>query len=251
MKNMDILIVEDDKTVADRLKKHLILKEDVHDVEWVPSVQEARLLLEEKEIDVVVLDLIMASYDGYAFLENVDKIRFKNKPDVIVTSAIAHDSAIKKAFDMGAKYYMIKPYENEIVYRRICDVRDIETIEEPVAKNEKSLEQKVTEIFLTLGIPPHLKGYQYLRESIKIAVDDPSAIYGITKLMYPKIAEKYNVTSTKVELAIRHTLEVTWQRNKLEKLNTIFGYPVYINNSKPTNGEFIALVADKLLTDKK
>lgn len=248
LENANVLIVDDDNKTAHSLKSFLSSKEDVGNVEWMPSVAEACEFLSLKPTDVVVLDLVMSERDGYSFLENMDKLNLKRRPDVIVTSAISHEKAIKKALHMGASYYMVKPCENEIVYRRIVDILGMGPDE--VQRVSPSVDQEIMEMFLTLGLPPHLKGYQYLREAVKMVLDDSGIIYSITKRLYPSIAEKFEVTATKVELAIRHTLEVAWQRNKMENLNQVFGCEVYLKNIKPTNGEFIALVADKIATGR-
>lgn len=247
----NVLIVEDDPVTAKNLKRHLKRKGRFDVVEHLESVAEACEYVQVQNTDVVVLDLIMPVQDGYFFMEEMDRLRLSKRPHIIVTSALAHEHAVKKAFGMGAKYYLIKPYENEIMYRRITDVLEIGQLPAPdLPAEEKSADQKIMEMFLMLGVPPHLKGYQYLREAVKMVSEDPSMIYGITKRLYPAVAERFDVTPTKVELAIRHTLEVLWQRNKMENLNRVFGCEVYLKKSKPTNGEFIALVSDKLFTDR-
>ncbi|HBU11921.1 MAG TPA: sporulation transcription factor Spo0A [Clostridiales bacterium] len=246
-KNTNVLILEDDRHTANDLKHHLRGKDNMEYVECVPSVEEACQFLQVKPVDIVVLDLIMSSRDGYCFLETLDHLTLQQKPHVIVTSAIDNEHAIRRAFDMGAKYYMIKPYENEVMYRRILDVCFSGARQKGAAGGKgKTIDQRIMEIFLALGIPPHLKGYQYLRTAIKMVLLDSTIIYSITKKLYPSIAMEYSVTPTKVELAIRHTLDVTWQRNKFEHLDQVFGCDVYLKNTKPTNGEFIALVSDLL-----
>ncbi len=248
MDKIKVLIVEDDQATAKNLLDYLKTHESIKRVEQAGSVAEAYLFVNEEKTDVVVLDLIMPSKDGYSFLEMMTKMSADKKPDVIVTSAIGHEKAVKRAFDMGAKYYMIKPYENEIMYRRICDVREVESAGgQPGWK--KSIDRTIMELFLAIGIPPHLKGYQYLREAIKIVVESPDEIYGITKRLYPAVAKQFHVTPTKVELAIRHVLEVAWQRNRMESLSRVFGCEIYLKGTKPTNGEFIALLADKIVTE--
>ncbi len=251
-KNTNVLILEDDERTAGSLKSHLRTKQGIDMVESVPSVQEACEFLRAQDMDIVVLDLIMSVSDGYTFLENLGTLDIGKKPEVIVTSAIDTEMAIKKAFEMGAKYYMIKPYENEIMYRRILDVLDLPAMlpsaETPAGS--KTVDQRIMEIFLTLGIPPHLKGYQYLRAAIKMAMEDPSLIYAITKQLYPGVAEQFGVTATKVELAIRHTLDVSWQRGSMQNMDDVFGCNVYLKNNKPTNGEFIAVVADLLCMEQ-
>jgi two-component system response regulator (stage 0 sporulation protein A) len=248
--NANILIVEDDARAAGAMKNYLLSKENVETAECASSVAEAHEMLSVINADLVVLDLIMSVNDGYSFLENIKRMHEKEKPSVIVISAINSEGAIKKAFDMGAKYYMVKPCENEVLYKRIVDVIEFGENGGGGLRAGQNIDQKIMNIFLSLGIPPHLKGYQYLREAVKIVLDDPAIIYSITKGLYPKVADRFGVTPTKVELAMRHTLEVAWQRSKMDNINEVFGCDIYIKNCKPTNGEFIALVADKLATER-
>lgn len=250
-KNANILIVDDDERLALDLKKFLNGQEDIQTAEYASSVAEATETLQAIEVDVIILDLIMPVNDGYYLLESLPRIRLRKNPAVIVTSAISHERAIKRAFDLGARYYMIKPYKNEIIYNRIFDVLETDIIgQQPeTPQRSRSLDQRINEIFLPLGIPPHLKGYNYLREAVKMVLKDYTLIYSITKRLYPAIAQHFDVTPTKVELAIRHTLEVAWQRNHMENLSQVFGCDIYLKGTKPTNGEFIALVADKIATE--
>ena len=140
----------------------------------------------------------------------------------------------------------------EILKERIEDVLKPETAQSKMFFNNKTvnqIEEKITNIFITVGIPAHIKGYQFLREAIKLAIDNPEIINSITKKLYPTIAEKYDTSASKVERAIRHAIEVAWNRGKIENINNLFGLKVYSSNEKPTNGEFIALVADKMLIE--
>ena len=144
---------------------------------------------------------------------------------------------------------MIKPFNVEVLKSRILDVLNSSTSKNFLVLKNKNLEEKITNIFITVGIPAHIKGYQFLREAIKMAIDNPDIINIITKKLYPSIAEKFETSSSKVERAIRHAIEVAWNRGKIENINALFGVKVYSNNEKPTNGEFIALVADKMLLE--
>jgi len=149
---------------------------------------------------------------------------------------------------------MVKPFNFETLKQRVLDVISFENSDNKSLFNEKliknrNLEEKITNIFITVGIPAHIKGYQFLREAIKMAIDNPEVINSITKKLYPSIAEKFETSASKVERAIRHAIEVAWNRGKIENINALFGVKVYSNNEKPTNGEFIALVADKMLLE--
>ena len=153
---------------------------------------------------------------------------------------------------MGAKYYCIKPFDLKTLKERLHDVINPEQAHSNTFFNGKAnnqIEEKITNIFITVGIPAHIKGYQFLREAIKLAIANPEIINSITKKLYPTIAEKYDTSASKVERAIRHAIEVAWNRGKIENINNLFGIKVYSSNEKPTNGEFIALVADKMLIE--
>lgn len=214
--------------------------------------------------DIIILDLILPGKDGFTILEELKEKNIKTR--VIVVSAMSQEIFITRSIELGASYYLIKPFDAEVLLNRTKMVllkkdgekllteqslqSDIEAVV-PRVKNSKlrALEEKITNIFITVGIPAHIKGYQFLREAIKLAVDNPEIINNITKKLYPSIADRYATSSSKVERAIRHAIEVAWNRGKIENINSLFGVKVYSNNDKPTNGEFIALVADKMLLE--
>ena len=152
---------------------------------------------------------------------------------------------------LGAVYYMAKPFNIDNLHKRLLDVAGLINGENSSFQKtaSKELDEKITNIFITVGIPAHIKGYQFLREAIKMAIQEPEIINSITKRLYPNIAEKFDTSSSKVERAIRHAIEVAWNRGKIENINSLFGVKVYSDNEKPTNGEFIALVADKMLLE--
>jgi two-component system response regulator (stage 0 sporulation protein A) len=157
--------------------------------------------------------------------------------------------------ELGASYYMVKPFDNHVLNRRIQEVAGQKS-GAPVRSlltmptGHKSLDEKITSIFLMIGIPAHIKGYQFLREAVRMVIEHSDVINRITKELYPSIAKRYDTSSSKVERAIRHAIEVAWSRGKIDNLNQIFGYTIYAKGDKPTNGEFIALVADKLLMEQ-
>lgn len=201
--------------------------------------------------DILILDLVMPKADGFTVLEKIDRSTVR----VLVLSALSQDTFIAKAASLGADYYMIKPYSKENLLSRIRDLSSsapikIEAKPKVVRPSvNKSLDEKISNIFITVGIPAHIKGYQFLREAIKMAIDNPDIINSITKRLYPEVAERFDTSPSKVERAIRHAIEVAWNRGKIENINSLFGVRVYNHNEKPTNGEFIALVADKMLLE--
>ena len=220
--------------------------------------------LKSNQADVVVTDIILPNIDGYEFLDKLNKLNLTHKPKVIVLSALSSDGFIHKALQLGADYYMVKPCELSLLKERVMEFlknnfvkmkSDAPKVYEESSRvglrspRNKQLEEKITNIFITVGIPAHIKGYQFLREAIKMAIDNPEIINSITKKLYPSIAERFETSASKVERAIRHAIEVAWNRGKIENINALFGVRVYSNNEKPTNGEFIALVADKMLIE--
>ena len=208
-------------------------------------------------VDVVLLELVLPNADGYKFISTLNELHLSTKPKIIVVSALTGEGFVQKAFSMGVDYYMVKPVDYELLESRIGEVVrgaflpecvDTSTKYAPSVK-VKALDEKITNIFITVGIPAHIKGYQFLREAIKMAIDSPDIINSITKKLYPSIADKFDTSASKVERAIRHAIEVAWNRGKIENINSLFGIKVYCSNEKPTNGEFIALVADKMLIE--
>ena len=213
-------------------------------------------VLKKKPIDVLVMDVILAGMDGFEFIEKAKKELGGKMPKIIITSCLSHNGFVNKALQIGASYFMFKPIEPATLESRIRDVLGLSPAENPANKElqfknmqTKVLEEKISNIFITVGIPAHIKGYQFLREAIKMAIEKPDIINSITKRLYPSIAERFTTSSSKVERAIRHAIEVAWNRGKIENINNIFGIKVYSQNEKPTNGEFIALVADKMLIE--
>ena len=198
--------------------------------------------------DIVVTDIILKNCDGFKVLESIKDSTSK----VVIHSSLSMDGFINKAISMGAKYYCIKPFDFKTLKERIedmCEEQKQQTNTFFNAKIGNQIEEKITNIFITVGIPAHIKGYQFLREAIKLAIANPEIINSITKKLYPTIAEKFDTSASKVERAIRHAIEVAWNRGKIENINNLFGIKVYSSNEKPTNGEFIALVADKMLIE--
>lgn len=225
------------------------------------NVEEALSFIRENNIDVILTDIVLSKEDGFSFLNKLNNLHLANPPKVIVVSALSSDNFVSKALSMGASYYMVKPCDYITLKERIMEFAYnkfdtansmVETITRTTTINpikNKQLEERISNIFITVGIPAHIKGYQFLREAIKMAIDNPEIINSITKKLYPSIAERFDTSSSKVERAIRHAIEVAWNRGKIENINNLFGIRVYTNNEKPTNGEFIALVADKMLIE--
>jgi len=209
-------------------------------------------LINQFKPDIIILDTVLSGEDGFGVLKRLKESNAEC--DTFVISRFCDDDLVAKAIRGGAKYYFVKPVTAANVCDRIKDVL-AEVGEEYLSARVKdrrrvtSLDEKISNIFITIGIPPHIMGYQYLREAVKIAVERPSVVNEITKVLYPTIAERFNSTASKVERAIRHAIEVAWNRGRVDSINSLFGVKVYLGNDKPTNSEFIALIADKLIFD--
>ncbi len=194
--------------------------------------------------DVLVMEVMLSGLDGFAVLDKIKELK-NNMPKVFFVSNLSHSGFVTKAIQSGASYFMVKPISPENLENRINEVLDNNR-----GKDEnKQLDEKISNIFISIGIPAHIKGYQFLREAVKLAVEEPEIIGSITKKLYPTIAERFETSSSKVERGMRHAIEVAWNRGKIENINNIFGLKIYNRNEKPTNGELIALIADKMIMD--
>jgi two-component system, response regulator, stage 0 sporulation protein A len=250
---LKLLIVEDNPMLAGSVKGYFDKKEKVQVVGIAENGLVGEEMVKAYQPDVILLDVIMPQSDGFSLLEKISTMDLETIPQVIALSALGNENIIRQACELGARYYMIKPFNMDILYKRVLDLFSMRNIKinpgiAPV--RSKSLDEKITTIFLTVGIPAHIKGYQFLREAIKLVVRKPDTINSITKQLYPGIAKIYDTSASKVERAIRHAIEVAWTRGKIENINGIFGYNIYTKNDKPTNGEFIALVSDKLIMEE-
>lgn len=199
--------------------------------------------------DVVLLDMILPETDGF---EVMTEARLGgSRAKFIALSAIAGDEYAARAVKAGASHYMLKPISFLSLKNRIDEIMAEGTTPTPALRlvQNRMLDERITNIFISVGIPAHIKGYQFLREAIKMAVACPDIINSITKRLYPEVADRFDTSASKVERAIRHAIEVAWNKGKIENINQIFGVKVYSGNEKPTNGEFIALVADKMLIE--
>ena len=207
--------------------------------------QAIRMILERKP-EILVLDLMLSKQDGLSVLKTISGM--ERKPITLATSAFLTEYVSSAAANLGVRYLMLKPCDMAAVVDRLEEIRGGESLRFPsVRRNDKtSIETMVTTIIHEIGVPAHIKGYQYLREAIIIAVGDMDVINAITKVLYPQGAKTFQTTPSRVERAIRHAIEVAWDRGDLDTLQRFFGYTVSNTKGKPTNSEFIALIADKL-----
>ena len=263
MGKINVAIVDDNERMVNLLED--ILKEDA-DIEVVGKSDnglDALDMIKEKKPDVVLLDLIMPKLDGLGVMEKVRKdSEFKKNPSFIVITAIGQEGVTENAFELGANYYIMKPFDNNTVLSRIKQIKGdyhnklidnhrVSAYENKTAYMERNLESDVTNIIHEIGVPAHIKGYQYLRDAIMMSVNDGEMLNSITKLLYPSIAKRHKTTPSRVERAIRHAIEVAWSRGKMDTIDELFGYTVSNGKGKPTNSEFVALITDKIRLEYK
>lgn len=214
-------------------------------------------MIEELTPDVIILDLIMPHVDGLSVLKNLREMNLYKKPRIIMLTAFGQEDVMRQAVQLGAHYFILKPFDFDHLLTKIREVHQGEFNEHPMidpikqVKPEVDLEAKITDIMHDIGVPAHIKGYLYLREAIMMVYEDIELLGSITKILYPDIAEKYNTTASRVERAIRHAIEVAWNRGNIDSITDLFGYTINVSKAKPTNSEFIAMVADKLRLEYK
>ena len=260
MGHLNVAIADDNERMLDMLETVISMDEELSVVGKAKNGEEVCQIIKNKQPDVVLLDLIMPKMDGLSVMEQVNHDKTLTKqPCFIVVTAVGQEKITEDAFNKGANYYVMKPFNNEMLLDRIKTVRKVfrsherknEEIVENVQIREDDLETRVTDMLHEIGIPAHIKGYHYLRDAIMMAVEDMDVLNAITKVLYPTVAKKYKTTSSRVERAIRHAIEVAWSRGKLDTLDELFGYTVSNGKGKPTNSEFIALIADTIQLDYK
>lgn len=249
MSNISVAIADDNEMMLRLLKDIVSDEEELSVIGTAKDGEEIYRIIEEKEPDVVLLDIIMPKLDGIGVLERLnDDKNLKKRPAVIMISAIGQERIAEDAFSKGADFYIMKPFDNDRVVEKIKEIprKKKQYTKKAAKKKSVSLEARITEIIHEVGVPAHIKGYQYLREAIGMAVLDMEMLASITKILYPNIAKKFDTTPSRVERAIRHAIEVAWSRGKPDTIDEMFGYTVSNGKGKPTNSEFIALVADRI-----
>ncbi len=262
MNKLKVLVVDDSVRAAAMIKESLKEDEDVEIVGHAEDGVEAIEMIRETSPDVVFLDLIMPKMDGLVVLEKVSKglPGIEKRPDFIVVTAVTQENVMQTAFQYGASYYVLKPFEKETILAKIQQLKPdnkamlVNSREQYTKRDDKSeynLEMDVTNIIHEIGVPAHIKGYQYLRDAIMMSVDDSEMLNSITKILYPSIAKQHKTTPSRVERAIRHAIEVAWTRGKVDTIDELFGYTVNNGKGKPTNSEFVALIADKIRLEQK
>ena len=249
-----VLLDNDDKGAA-LLKAEFEKRENCGEILIAHNGEDGKELIEKFQPDVVICELLLPQADGFEVLKAF--ACRADKPKFLVYTSLSHENFITKAVLCGANYYMLKPTESKVLWERVEGLCQSEQRVQALPQREvrqpnygtKLLDERLSNVFVTVGIPANLKGYQFLREGVKLTVDQPSMINNVTKQLYPAIARKFETSASKVERAIRHAIEVAWNRGRMENINTWYGVKVYSSYEKPTNSEFIALVADKLMLE--
>lgn len=265
MTHLNVAIGDDNERILELLGDIVSSDKDLTLVGKANNGEDMCRLIKNKQPDVVLLDLIMPKMDGLSVMDEVAKDKnIKKFPQFIIITAVGQEKITEDAFRKGASYYIMKPFQNETVLRQIKYIQTETQPEKPKTNNltrnvenaleeqvEDNLENKVTSMIHEIGIPAHIKGYHYLRDAIMMAVEDMDVLNAITKILYPTVAKKHHTTSSRVERAIRHAIEVAWSRGKVDVLDKLFSYTVSYGKGKPTNSEFIALVADTIRLEQK
>ena len=252
-----IVIVDDNLQIKNAIVNYLKMQQDMEVVGQGSDGHEAINLIKELEPDVILLDVIMPYLDGIEVLEQINTL--KNKPQSIMVSAVGQEEVIQRAMKLGAAYYIVKPFEIDLLVKRIRELkinkknkdRQLVTYPKkeetkPINFHSKSVESFISKIIHEVGVPAHIKGYKFLREAIILVLKDSNNLEQITKVLYPKIARRYRTTTSRVERAIRHAIEIAWEKGNNELISEIFGNTIYDSRKKPTNSEFIAIVSDKI-----
>jgi len=262
LQKIEVLLADDNREFINLLSEYIAEQEDMTVAGVAYNGNDVLNYIEEsdKVPDVLILDIIMPHLDGLGVLERLREMNLNPQPKIIMLTAFGQENITQKAVQLGASYYILKPFDMDVLANRIRQL--VNNAHSPMAPlspkmnvvpltKGKNLDANITSIIHEIGVPAHIKGYQYLREAISMVYNNIEILGAITKTLYPAIAEKYKTTPSRVERAIRHAIEVAWTRGNIDSISHLFGYTVNISKSKPTNSEFIAMVADKLRIEHK
>ncbi|WP_276351905.1 sporulation transcription factor Spo0A [Cohnella caldifontis] len=268
MQRIEVFLADDNREFTNLLSEYIQEQDDMTVIGVAYNGEEVIRQLEEtrRVPDVMILDIIMPHLDGLGVLEKLRDMNLSPMPKIIMLTAFGQESITQRAVQLGASYYILKPFDMDVLANRIrqlagaaspvsvtpgaASANVVRSNIVPIGK-PKNLDANITSIIHEIGVPAHIKGYQYLREAITMVYNNIEILGAITKTLYPAIAEKFKTTPSRVERAIRHAIEVAWTRGNIDSISHLFGYTINIAKSKPTNSEFIAMVADKLRIEHK
>lgn len=256
-----VLIADDNREFCGILKDYFTNEPDFELIDVCTNGIEVLDILKKRDVEVLILDLIMPYMDGIGVLEKLNESNIDKRPKIIILTAFGQENITQKAVQLGADYYILKPFNLQVLGDRVKQVtRDLKiggerrmpiTTGQVQVSTPKNLEVEVTKVIHEIGVPAHVKGYQYLRDAIMLVVEEINYLGAVTKELYPTIAQKYDTTPSRVERAIRHAIELAWDRGDVDKINKFFGYTINGEKGKPTNSEFIAIIADRLRLENK
>ncbi|GAA0296486.1 two-component system response regulator (stage 0 sporulation protein A) [Gracilibacillus halotolerans] len=254
MEKTRVLLVDDNQELIELMRSYLNEQDDMKVVGTAFNGKDCLSFLESDIPDVIILDIIMPHIDGLAVLSQIKRNPETKHVNVIILTAFGQEEVTKKAVNFGASYFILKPFDLEHLAEQIRQTQGRtnelpfhdQLITSKAPEKKFDLEASITNIIHEIGVPAHIKGYMYLREAITMVYNDIELLGSITKVLYPDIATKFNTTASRVERAIRHAIEVAWSRGNIDSISSLFGYTVNVSKAKPTNSEFIAMVADRL-----
>jgi len=259
VEKISVCLVDDNKELIQLMEDYFEEQDDIEVIGTAYNGNECLTMMEELEPDILILDIIMPHIDGLAVLNRLRERELSHFPNVIMLTAFGQEKVMKEAVDLGAAYFILKPFNLDNLADQIRQIHDpgVSMIqlngknETKKKKVKQDLEGDITNIIHEIGVPAHIKGYMYLREAITMVYNDIELLGSITKVLYPDIAKHFNTTASRVERAIRHAIEVAWSRGNIDAISSLFGYTVSVSKAKPTNSEFIAMVADRLRLDHR
>ena len=248
-----VLVADDNREFCELLCTYLEQQPDFELVGVAHDGQEVVEKIQATAPDVVLLDVIMPHLDGIGVLETLSGMDLPSRPQIVMLTAFGQEAVSRRVAELGASYFVLKPFDLDVLADRIRQVAGAARRGRRPAPptRDRNLEVEVTNLLHQIGIPAHIKGYLYLREAILRVVNRVELLGAVTKELYPAIAVKYDTTPSRVERAIRHAIEVAWNRGNMELVNRLFGHTVHADRGKPTNSEFIAMVADRLRMNMK
>lgn len=244
-----IAIADDNRELIELVDEYIKNQEDMTLVAHAYNGQECMKMIKQTEMDILILDIIMPHMDGMSVLEEIQSIDEEERPRVVMLTAFGHEDYTKKAVELGASYYVLKPFDMDTLMHKVKQVWNMPKSYRHSANGgltQKTLDQAVSHLIREIGVPAHIKGYHYLREAITMVYEDVTILNSITKVLYPEIAKCFDTTPSRVERAIRHAIEVAWGRGNVEAIAETFSHTINKAKSKPTNSEFIAMMADRI-----
>ncbi len=244
-----VLVADDNRDFCEVLGEFIKKQPDMHLAGVAYSGMDVLDFLENGTADVIILDIIMPHLDGIGVLERLNTGRFESRPKVMVLTAFGQENVAQRAVQLGADYYVLKPFSLDVLGKRIRQMAGSREEVRALLPANRGLDVEVTSLMHEIGIPAHIRGYLYMRDAIIMVVNRVEVLGAVTKELYPAIARKYNTTPSRVERAIRHAIEVAFSRGNVQMLGRLFGHSFNSDRGKPTNSEFIAMLADRLRMD--